>query len=299
MTFSIVGYDPAGPAWGVAIASRFLAVGARSLWGESDVGIVAVQANHSAANGAAALALLRQGVPAHDVIPQLMASDFNARRRQMAVIDRDGGVATYTGPDCNDWKGGLVGRSAAAQGNSLLGPAGCRAMLDRFEASAGDLGRRLVDALAVCDAVAGDRRGRQSAALLVVRPATEPPLNILSDPTIDLRVDDHPEPFAELSRLLDLHDLLYTQTAPGEELPQDPPTIRRVQEVLRALGLTATVPAAVELDDEDEAALLIAIRNNNLGRRATAQGWPDRRALEHLEQRARLARATRGRPDHD
>ena len=286
-----MGHDPAVPSWGIAIASRYLAVGARSRWGEEGVGVVVVQANHSAANGADGLALLRQGTAASEVIPRLLAGDFNARRRQMAVIDRTGGVASHTGPDCNDWKGSLAGRFAAAQGNSLLGPAGCHAMLEAFEASTGDLARRLVNALAVCDAVAGDRRGRQSAALLVVRPATEPPLNILSDPTIDLRVDDHPEPFAELARLLDLHELLRTKTAPGEELPQDPPTLRRVQNALRALGSSVPVPSSAVLDEQTQAALVIAIRNHNLRQRATAQGWPDRRALEHLERSARLSRA--------
>lgn len=281
-TFSIVGFDPAGPAWGIAVSSRFLAVGARTCWGAADAGVVVVQAHLNARNGSEGLELLRSGLAASEVIERLMARDPHRGLRQQAVIDRNGGVASYTGEGCTGWAGGVVGRHCAAQGNMLLGGEGCAAMVEHFESSTGSLERRLVNALELGDTVAGDARGRQAAALLVVRPTDEQPFDVYTEPTVDLRVDDHDNPFRELARLLDLHELVYLPTAPDERLPVDAATVARVQRALAGLGVFAGEVGG-EFDGPTREALATVTRNHNLRRRVDEAGWPDRRALEYLE----------------
>src|SRR5690554_5903197 len=153
-TFSIVGYDPEGPSWGIAIASRFLGVGAQTCWGNADAGVIVLQAYLNSENGPQGLQLLRAGLSANEVIEQLMARDPRAHLRQLAVIDVSGRVAAYTGEGCEAWVGHVIGSHCAAQGNMLIGGEGCAAMVSSFESSSGTLERRLVDALAVGDEVA-------------------------------------------------------------------------------------------------------------------------------------------------
>ena len=284
-TFSIVGYDPEVPAWGVAIASRFLAVGAQTCWASPDAGVVVVQAYLNAGNGPEGLQLLRQGLSSETTIERLMAEDFGRELRQLAVIDRQGVPATYTGEGCEAWAGGVLGRYCAAQGNMLLGGEGCQAMVDHFSSSTGTLTRRLVDALEVGDTVAGDARGRQSAALLVVRPPWDRPLDVFTEPSIDLRVDDHENPFRELSRLLDLHELIYLSTAPQERMAPDPETVTRYQRAMAALELYRGEPHGLMDDGTREALKRLAWRYN-LRNRLSDEAWLDRRALDFLERLA-------------
>lgn len=284
-TFSIVGHDPTGPAWGIAVSSRFLAVGSRTCWGAADAGVVVVQAYLNARNGSRGLELLRRGSSADEAIERLMREDPHSELRQLAIIDRSGRVASYTGSGCEAWAGGVVGAHCAAQGNMLLGGEGCEAMVEHFVASSGTLERRLVDALELGDTVAGDARGRQAAALLVVRPTNEQPFDVFTEPTIDLRVDDHENPFRELARLLDLHELVRLPTAPDERLPADEEAVRRLQGALRKLGAFAGGADGV-FDVETRAALAQVVRNHNLRRRVDEAGWLDRRALDYLEQQA-------------
>lgn len=281
-TFSIVGYDPSVPAWGIAIASRFLAVGAQTCWGAGDAGVVVVQAYLNAKNGSKGVELLRQGLSAETVISELMKQDINSELRQLAVIDRKGNAATYTGSGCEAWAGGVVGHHCAAQGNMLLGGEGCSAMVEHFTASKGSLDRRLVEALAVGDKVAGDARGRQSAALLVVQPPTEQSFDVFTEPTIDLRVDDHLNPFKELERLLDLHDLLFLPTATNERLEVDVASVKRLQYVMIQLGYYQGEVNGL-MDTSTQAALITLTRHHNLGKRLGDPRWLDSRALRHLE----------------
>jgi uncharacterized Ntn-hydrolase superfamily protein len=285
LTFSIIGYDPSVPAWGIAIASRFLAVGARTCWGAPGAGVVVLQANLNALNGADGLELLRQGAAAGDVIEQLMAKDFNRDRRQMAIIDAHGTVATYTGKDCNAWAGSTVEVHCSGQGNTLFSDRGCAAMVEHFMEHKGALAWRLANALAVGDAVAGDRRGRQSAALLVVRPYWQAPLDVFAEPTIDLRVDDHTEPFGELKRLLEMHDLLYLSTAPDERLAPDEPTVRRLQRALASLGYYQGELTGV-LDAPTRESLETLARRESLRNRLSDDACIDRRVLDYLERKA-------------
>ena len=290
-TFSIVGYDPSVPAWGIAIASRFLAVGARTCWGAPEAGVAVIQAYLNSDNGRESLELLQRGSTATDVVEQLMAKDPYRHLRQMAIVDHAGGIATYTGGDCVAWAGSVVGINCAAQGNMLLNGDGCQAMVDHFAASANSdvsLARRLVDALAAGDRVGGDSRGRQAAALYVVRSMPEARIDVFTEPAIDLRVDDHRDPHAELARLLDVYELLYHQTLPEEQLPLDHATVLRLQSALVRLGdydgdLDGTMtPLLVDVMQR-------VARRDNLRRRVTfPMNWLDQRALEYLEQQARL-----------
>ena len=194
MTFSIVVHDPGGPAWGVAVASKALCVGAHVPWGRFGSGALATQAWHDLRYGYEGLPLLDGGLAAAEVVRELTAADPQARYRQLGVVDRDGGAATHTGPDCMHWAGGLAGDGFAVQGNLLAGPAVVEAMAAAYAGSSGrPLAERLVGALAAGDTAGGDRRGRQSAAL-----------RLWSAVPVDLRVDDAPDPVTELSRLLAL-----------------------------------------------------------------------------------------------
>jgi len=287
-TFSIVGYDPEEPAWGIAIASRFLAVGAQTCWGDSDAGVVVLQAYLNARNGPEGLRLLRRGLPAEEVIERLMDKDPRRHLRQMAVIDLLGRVAAYTGDGCQEWAGHVVGSHCAAQGNMLVGKEGCAAMVSYFESNKGTVARRLVNALAVGDKVAGDVRGRQASALFVVRPRTAEPVDVFTEPIIDLRVDDHDEPFKELERLLDLYELIYLPTAPEERLPQSPTNVRRLQRVLAHAGYYDGEISGV-LDERTRTAMARLGRAENFHRRLSADQFLDGRLLQYLEARAPMA----------
>jgi uncharacterized Ntn-hydrolase superfamily protein len=192
VTFSIAAHDPGGPAWGIAVASKALCVGAHVPWGRFGSGAIATQAWHDLRYGYQGLPLLDGGLAAAEVVRELTAADPEARYRQLGVVDRAGRAASHTGADCMQWAGGLAGNGFAAQGNLLAGPAVIDAMVDAYASSAGrPLAERLLTALAAADAAGGDRRGRQSAAL-----------RVWSHTGVDLRVDDAPDPVAQLSRLL-------------------------------------------------------------------------------------------------
>jgi uncharacterized Ntn-hydrolase superfamily protein len=209
MTFSIVACAPApagGTTWGVAVASKFLAVGAAVPAAAVGAGAIATQAHVNLAYRPEGLALLARGHAAGDVLAALTAADTGREARQAGAVDRDGRGATYTGGECHPWAGGVAGAGYAIQGNILSGPEVVAAMAATWLADGPErpLARRLLAALAAGEAAGGDRRGRQSAALLVVEKGRG--YAGTSDAAVDLRVDDHPAPIPELARLLDLHD---------------------------------------------------------------------------------------------
>jgi uncharacterized Ntn-hydrolase superfamily protein len=204
LTFSVVAFDPDEQAWGVAVASKALCVGAHVPWGRAGTGALATQAWHDLRYGWEGLALLERGAGADRVVRELTAADPEAAFRQVGVVDRAGRAASHTGPSCMAWAGGLAGDGVAVQGNLLAGPQVVQAMAGAFAAAGGPLARRLVAALLAGDEAGGDRRGRQSAAVRVWGGAGVPaPLRELA---VDLRVDDHPRPVQRLPRLLDLLD---------------------------------------------------------------------------------------------
>jgi uncharacterized Ntn-hydrolase superfamily protein len=200
-TFSIAARDPANGDLGVAVASRFLAVGSVVPWAEPGIGAVATQAWANTTFGPKGLALLRTGLPAEEVVSALVRTDEAKERRQLGIVDATGRASAWTGSDCLEWAGHRTGRNWTAQGNILAGPEVVEAMGHAFEETEGELAERLLAALAAGEAAGGDRRGRQSAALLVVRDGAG---FGGSDRYVDLRVDDHAEPVAELRRLLGL-----------------------------------------------------------------------------------------------
>jgi uncharacterized Ntn-hydrolase superfamily protein len=216
-TYSIVGCDLERRQWGVAVQSKFLAVGSLVAWAEAESGAVATQAWMNPAYGPGGLALLREGLSAQETIDRLTAVDEGRAQRQLGVVDARGDAASYTGAACLDWAGSRTGDGYAAQGNILVSGATVDAMADTFEAGTGiPLAARLLAALAGAQAAGGDRRGQQSAAVLVVEKGGG---YGGCDVAVDLRVDDHEQPVDELRRLLDLHELYFGETPRAEWLP--------------------------------------------------------------------------------
>ena len=218
-TFSIVAHDRDLGAWGVAVQSKFISVGSVVPFAEAGIGAVATQALANPSYGPKGLALLRQGLSADEVVRRLVAEDDGGPERQVGIVDAKGRGATYTGPKCMDWAGGEVGDGFACQGNILFGPAVVRAMARTYAATPGDILDRLLAALAAGQREGGDRRGMQSAALLVVRAGAG---YGGCDRWVDVRVDDHPSPIEELKRIFRLYDLTMLSR-------EDPATLRRIE----------------------------------------------------------------------
>jgi uncharacterized Ntn-hydrolase superfamily protein len=204
-TFSIVAFDPVNGDVGVAVQSKYFAVGAVVPWARAGVGAVATQAAGRAAYGPEILELLSQGIAPEQAIERALAGDEGRETRQLGVVDATGRAAAFTGSECNEWAGHATGPGSAAQGNILVGEAVVAEMAHAFETTSGALAERLVAALEAAQAAGGDRRGQQSAALVVERPGGVPESREGIDRIVDLRVDDHAEPIRELRRLLELH----------------------------------------------------------------------------------------------
>lgn len=202
-TFSIVAFDPATGELGVAVESKFLAVGAVVPYAKAGVGAIATQSYANTTYGPRGLALLEQGATPEDALGILTRADADSAVRQAGVVDAQGRAAAFTGDKCTAHAGHKVGRNFAVQGNLLTGPEVIDAMAEAFGKAEGDLADRLLAALEAGQKAGGDRRGQQSAALLVVQAGGG--YAGLSDRRFDLRVDDHPKPIEELRRLLDLH----------------------------------------------------------------------------------------------
>jgi uncharacterized Ntn-hydrolase superfamily protein len=243
-TYSIVACDLEAGQWGVATQSKFLAVGSVVPWAVPGVGAVATQAYANPRYGPQGLQLLAQGLSAAEVIARLTGADDGRAERQVGVVDAQGSGATYTGSDCLDWAGGLAGPSFAAQGNILVGEETVAALATTFTATDGQpLAERLLECLAAAQADGGDRRGQQSAALLVVEQAGG--YAGLSDSLVDLRVDDHEEPVAELARLYAMHTLLFGKTPRERWIDVDDELRAELADRLGRLGYTGELERAL------------------------------------------------------
>ena len=219
-TYSIVACDLQAGQWGVAVQSKFLAVGSVVPWAEPRVGAVATQARANPRYGPAGLSLLRSGRTAEEAVQALTATDEGRQHRQLGVVDAAGRAATFTGDECNEWAGGRTGACFAAQGNILVSGGTVDALAVTFESNAHlTLAERLIECLAAAQAAGGDSRGQQSAALLVVE--KDAGYANLSDTIVDLRVDDHERPIAELRRLHSLHEELFGVTPEEDWLDVD------------------------------------------------------------------------------
>jgi uncharacterized Ntn-hydrolase superfamily protein len=234
-TYSIAACDLDASQWGVAVQSKFLAVGSVVPWAEPNVGAIATQAYANPRYGPDGLALLRDDLSAEDVVRRLTDADDGRDERQLGVVDRHGRSASYTGSGCLDWAGHRNGDCYSAQGNILVGKETVDALAATFESTAGrPLAERLIECLAAAQLAGGDSRGQQSAALLIVEP--DGGYASLSDVALDLRVDDHERPIEELQRIHLLHRQLFGITPRNEWLPVEGELRTEVDDRLRALG---------------------------------------------------------------
>jgi uncharacterized Ntn-hydrolase superfamily protein len=267
MTFSIVGRSDDGESWGVAVASKFLAVGAAVPAAIAGLGAVATQADANVAWKSTGLALLDEGLTASAALQRLIEEEDRPERRQIGIVDAAGESATHTGGACMDWAGGIAAPGVAIQGNILSGPTVVEAMKGAWDETADQsLAHRLLTALAAGDAAGGDRRGRQSAALLVVRAGAG--YGGMDDVAVDLRVDDHGDPISELARLLDLNDFYLTA-------PPDVDKVRVSAQLLVELNARATALG--------HSSFLAWVGTENYEMRvADDASWVDQRVLDIL-----------------
>ena len=234
-TYSIVACDLEADQWGVAVQSKFLAVGSVVPWAEPRVGAIATQSYANPRYGPDGLALLREGRSAEEVVELLTADDDGRAERQVGVVDAQGRAATFTGEACHDWAGGRTGNGYAAQGNILVSHETVDALAVTFEQNGHlSLAERLVECLAAAQAAGGDRRGQQSASLLIVE--EDAGYANLSDVVVDLRIDDHELPIAELRRLHGLHNEVFGITPPEDWLIVDEALASELRDSLAKLG---------------------------------------------------------------
>ncbi len=272
MTYSIAACDLDAGQWGVATQSKFLAVGSVVPWAEPHAGAIATQAYANPRYGPEGLGLLREGLGAAEVVARLTAADEDRDHRQLGVVDGGGESATYTGAACMDWAGGVSGPGFAVQGNILVSEDTVGELARAFVTSAGrPLAERLIEALFAAQAAGGDRRGQQSAALLVVE--CDGGYAGLSDVLVDLRVDDHERPLDELLRLYRSHQLLFGKTPPEDWLEVDDALARELRERLARLGY------------EGESALAAWAGTENLEERVDGVERIDPVVLEELRNR--------------
>ncbi|HET7573095.1 MAG TPA: DUF1028 domain-containing protein [Gaiellaceae bacterium] len=244
-TYSIAACDLEAGQWGVAVQSKFLAVGSVVPWAEPGAGAVATQAYANPTYGPDGLALLRDGAAAAEVVERLVAADEGRGERQLGVVDARGGSASWTGQDCLDWAGHRDGRCYAAQGNILVGAETVDALAVTFEQTPRlPLAERLVECLAAAQAAGGDRRGQQSASLLVV--ARGGGYARLSDVVVDLRVDDHGRPVEELRRLYGLHQRLFAVSPREDWIEVDDALAAELRDRLARLGYEGELAAALD-----------------------------------------------------
>jgi uncharacterized Ntn-hydrolase superfamily protein len=277
-TFSIVAFDPETDSLGVAVQSKFLAVGSVVPWARAGVGAVATQAMANYDYGPRGLDLMQGGQTAGQTLEALVSEDEDRQDRQVGVVDSRGGTATFTGAECFDWAGGLTGEYYAAQGNILVGKETVAALARTYEETEGDLATRLLAALDAGQQAGGDSRGKQSAALLVVREGGG--YGGDNDRVVDLRVDDHPEPIHELIRIRDLHTLYFGETRPEDVVAVDGDVRAEVADALRRSGYLEGSDAA---DGPLFEALSAYVRTENFEAREQRRGYLDRAVLDYMK----------------
>lgn len=235
VTFSIVARDPKTGDLGVAVESKFPAVGAVVPFAQAGVGAIATQAWANTSYGPRGLAMMKRGMTPAQVGKSLIAKDPGREKRQFGIVDAKGRSSSFTGGECNDWAGHLVGKQYACQGNILASGQVVKAMALSFERAEGDLPAKLLSALVAGQDVGGDRRGQQSAALLVVR--AKGGYEGYNDRWIDLRVDDHSRPIEELIRIFEIWDLtMLTREDPANTVDITADVARYVQRHLAQVG---------------------------------------------------------------
>ncbi len=270
MTFSIAAYDKEQHDWGVAVASRFVAVGSVVPYAQASVGAVATQAWANVSFGPRGLELLEIGEKARDALEILLGEDAQREDRQVGIVDSSGGAAAHTGRKCFEYAGHLEGEGFCCQGNIITGREVLDAMSGAFQGSDGELVDRLLSALEAGQRAGGDRRGQQSAAILVVRPNGG--YMHLSDRYIDIRVDDHPKPIEELRRIFRIYDLtLLSRDRPDDILAIDEKTTQKLQQSLAKLGYYKG-PVNGDYDERTRGSLERFMHLNNLENKIRKDG---------------------------
>lgn len=280
-TFSIVAYDPDREEWGVAVQSKFLAVGAVVPWARAGAGAVATQSYANLTYGPDGLRLMEEGHSAEETIARLTKQDEQQALRQVGMVDRQGNAAAFTGEECYDWAGHITGEGYTCQGNILV-PGTVEAMAEKFETvrnGEGELADWLVLALAAGQNAGGDKRGRQSAAVLVVRAGGGYGGN--NDRYLDLRVDDDPLPIQQLQKLLQMHHLFFQETDPADLVPLSEVT-PRLQSLLQKTGHYEG-PLNGKFDETTRKALRALVGTENLEERWDGTGdLIDRQVVHYL-----------------
>jgi uncharacterized Ntn-hydrolase superfamily protein len=271
-TFSIVASDLDKREWGVAVASKFLASGAVVSWARAEVGAIATQARAKVGYGQEGLSLLAEGESAIAVLEAITSADEDRDERQVGIVDRAGRAAAHTGEKCFDWAGHRVGDGYTCQGNILVGPEVLEAMAESFELATGELADRLVSALRAGDDAGGDRRGKQSAAVLVVR--ENGGYGGDTDRYLDLRVDDDPEPTRRLQELVAMHHVFFMPAIELELIPIEAKVAVELQTLAKRLGYYEREPNG-EWDQASKEAFEALISNENLEERWSLDQDPD------------------------
>jgi uncharacterized Ntn-hydrolase superfamily protein len=279
MTFSIVACDLKEQAWGVAVASKFPAVGAVVPSAQAEVGAVATQSFANTAFGPRGLALMGTGLSAQKTLDQLLEDDSDKELRQVGLVDAKGGSATFSGSKCFAWAGGVAGKGYAIQGNILASGKVVPAMEKAFLKTKGNLPTRLYAALRAGDRAGGDRRGRQSAAIFVVKPKAG--YGGYLDRWLDYRVDDHEDPVPRLGELLEMHDLYFGKSPEDERVQLKGKPLKQMTEILTHAGY-------LKNGTEFAVAFHALINNENFEERADLQArWIDRPVLKYLTKKFR------------
>ena len=280
MTFSIVGFDPKTKELGIAVQSKFIGVGSVVPWAKAGVGAVATQAFANPAYGPDGLELLEEGKTALEAVDILTSKDEGSADRQVGIVDANGNAATFTGENCYDWAGGRTGKHYAAQGNILVSQETVDAMGETFEEAAGTLADRLLQALDRGQAAGGDSRGKQAAAIYVVK--EKGGYLGVNDRYIDLRVDDHPDPIKELIRIYHLHQLYFSKPKKENILEIKEEVKGEVEKHLKRLGYLK------ENDVDDEAihkGLTAFLHTENFEERELEKGKLDKEVLDYMKEK--------------
>jgi len=285
-TFSIVAYDRRNGDLGVAVQSKFIAVGAVVPWAKAGVGAVATQASANVSYGLRALEMLQSGLTSTQTLERLLREDREAQVRQVAIVDSKGNVAVHTGKKCMNWAGHLIGDCFSCQGNILEGKEVIDSMAQTYGAVKGDLVDRLLSALAAGQKAGGDRRGQQSAAILVVRERGG--YEGFTDRYVDLRVDDSPHPIDELRRITNLYSMtMLSREDPSNLVPIAGAVAVSVQKTLKALEFY-TGPVTGTYDEATRKALHEFVNVNNFENKMRKDAFIWTSILKHMQQSAKI-----------
>ena len=281
-TFSIVALDPRNGDLGVAVQSKFIAVGSLVPWAKTNVGAIATQAWVNVSYGPIGLQMLESGLSASETLRKLLASDPHPEVRQVSIIDAKGQVGVHTGRDCMNWAGHVSGKGYSCQGNILASSKVVESMAHAYEGTSGDMIERLLNALSAGQDAGGDRRGQQSAAILVVR--EKGGYEGYTDRYVDLRVDEHPRPIDEIRRIVRIYDMtVLSREDPTHLLTIDSELSRRIQQNLKKLGMYDGRVNGV-FDDITRKALRQFVNTHNFENKMHDDGRIWKSILEYMDE---------------